>query len=94
MKVFGIAVMARQEWTCEEQQPRVVVAASSQKKATAAMSRAGLSMNLNHLATYGGQTWNALEIEVASTKPGAVFYATTRVPQTVHDWAEAPEEGP
>ena len=76
MKVFGITTMPPQSWGAESRQVRVIVAATSQAKAVAAMQAAGIgNMTVGHLRTYGSQSWNPVENEVALSKPGQVFWA-------------------
>jgi hypothetical protein len=51
-------------------QVRAIVATTTKKAALQAMR-----CTTSHFNTYGDETGNALEIEVATAEPGTVFYA-------------------
>jgi hypothetical protein len=51
-----------------------VVAVPSRRAALQAFQAAGLAnLTYNHLAIYGGQTWNEVDVAAAESDPGVVF---------------------
>lgn len=58
-------------------QVAVVVAASSQRNAVAALHEYGLNVTIRELATYWSVTGNKIDCETALAQPGQVFIAST-----------------
>ncbi len=58
-------------------QRTVIVAASSQRSAVAALANFGIGISLRHLATYWTVTGNRKQCEVALSQPGQAFAASS-----------------
>jgi hypothetical protein len=69
-------------------QRRAIVAARNQKEAATA-----LSVSPSYLRTYGGETGNAREIELATANPGQAFWEYRGSPSWSRDLASAPFGG-
>ena len=75
LKVYGYTGMPFRDTKPETRQVRVIVAATSCKAAVEVLRRAGQSnLTEGFLAKYGGETGNQVEIEVATARPGTVFW--------------------
>lgn len=62
-------------------QIRVIVAAPSRAAAHRAVVAAGINVTIGEMRTYWGETGNKIELNVAGSAPGVVFYATDRLEQ-------------
>lgn len=87
LPVYGVHVLATSAMDTSERQPRVIVAAKSRAAAVRAFNMVGLGLSGNFVANYGGITGNAVEIEVANTAPGTVFYARHGGPRDAEAYA-------
>lgn len=75
MKVYGFTTTPDGAWGATTGQVRVIVAARSKKAAVVALNEAGLGLSEHFFRTYGAESWNATEHEVALSSPGTVFWA-------------------
>lgn len=61
------------------QQRYVIVAAKSKTAAVRALNDHGLKVSMYFFNGWGGETGNPLDIEVATSQPGRVFYTDMNV---------------
>ena len=85
MKTYGVRAVLTIEGATHNQ-PRIIVAARSRAAAVRAFVAAGIHVTDDYVATYGGETWNDLECEVANSEPGRVFVARVDSPRTVDEF--------